>query len=116
VARTFGTRLGRYEIHSAIGAGGMRGVYKARDTRLDGTVAIKVLPESLASDATFRERFEREAQAVAALQHPHICTLHHVGYQNGVDYRALDYLEGQTLADRLTKAALPIDRALTFAI
>ena len=91
-------------------------VYKARDTRLDRTVAIKVLPEALASDPTFRERFDREAKAIAALQHPHICTLHDVGHQDGVAYLVLEYLDGQTLAERLTRGALPIDQALTYAI
>ena len=91
-------------------------VYKARDTRLDRTVAIKVLPEALASDPTFRERFDREAKAIAALQHPHICTLYDVGQQDGIAYLVLEYLDGQTLAERLTKGALPIDQALTYAI
>src|SRR3990170_3259709 len=104
MAMTPGTRLGPYEIQSAIGAGGMGEVYKARDTRLDRTVAIKILPETLAGDPSFRERFEREAKAIASLQHPHICTLHDVGQQDGIDYLVLEYLEGETLADRLARA------------
>src|SRR5262247_187601 len=111
-----GTRLGPYEIQSAIGAGGMGEVYKARDTRLDRTVAIKVLPSHVSDDPALRERFEREARTIAALNHPHICTLHDVGHQDGIDFLVLEHLEGQTLADRLAKGALPIDQALQLAI
>jgi eukaryotic-like serine/threonine-protein kinase len=111
-----GARLGPYEIQSALGAGGMGEVYKARDTRLDRLVAIKVLPAHVSSDPALRERFEREARTVAALNHPHICTLHDVGHQDSVDYLVLEYLEGQTLADRLTKGALPLDQAMAVAI
>ncbi len=110
-----GTRLGPYDIVSAIGAGGMGEVYKARDTRLDRTVAIKILPETLAGDPQFRDRFEREAKAIAALTHPHICTLYDVGRHEGIDYLVMEHLEGQTLADRLTKGALPLDQALAIA-
>ncbi len=109
---SLGTRLGPYEILSPLGAGGMGEVYKARDTRLDRTVAIKVLPAELAENPERRARFEREARAVSALNHPHICTLHDVGQQDGVDYLVLEYLEGETLADRLSKGALPIEQAL----
>jgi serine/threonine-protein kinase len=108
-----GVRLGPYEILSAIGAGGMGEVYKARDTRLERTVAIKILPTS---DPVRRQRFEREARAVAALNHPNICTLHDVGQQDGTDFLVMEYLEGQTLADRLKKSALPLDQALQCAI
>src|SRR5262245_9561796 len=111
-----GTRLGPYEIQSAIGAGGMGEVYKAKDTRLDRIVAVKVLPSHVSGDPALRERFEREARAVASLNHPHICTLHDVGHQDGTDYLVLEYLEGQTLADRLAKGALPLDQALQIAI
>jgi Tol biopolymer transport system component len=111
-----GTRLGVYEVVAAIGAGGMGEVYKAKDTRLDRLVAIKVLPSPVSSDPALRERFEREARTVAALNHPHICTLHDIGNQDGTDYLVLEYLDGQTLADRLTKGALPLDQALTIAI
>src|ERR1051325_5847188 len=107
MALTPGTRLGPYEILSAIGAGGMGEVYKARDTRLDRTVAVKVLPASLAADADRKERFEREARAVSALNHPHICALYDIGQQDGVDFLVLEYLEGETLAARLKKGPLP---------
>ena len=80
-----GARLGPYEVTGPIGAGGMGEVYKARDTRLDRTVAIKVLPAQFAADPRFRERFEREAKAISQLSHPHICTLHDVGRQEGID-------------------------------
>ena len=111
-----GVRLGPYEVLAELGAGGMGEVYKARDTRLNRTVAIKVLPTHVAADPNFRERFEREARAVAALNHPHICTLHDVGQQDGIDYLVMEYLEGQTLAERLEKGALPLDQALQDAI
>jgi predicted Ser/Thr protein kinase len=91
-------------------------VYKARDTRLHRTVAIKVLPEQLASDPHLRERLEREARAVAALNHPHICTLHDVGHQDGTDFLVMEYLEGETLADRLLRGALALDQSLQHAI
>jgi len=110
-----GSRLGPYEILSAIGAGGMGEVYKARDTRLDRTVAIKVLPGHLARDPQLRERFEREARAISALQHPHICVLHDIGQQDGVDYLVMEHLEGETLADRLAKGPLTTEQALRVA-
>jgi Tol biopolymer transport system component/predicted Ser/Thr protein kinase len=91
-------------------------VYKAKDTRLDRTVAIKVLPEHLAKEPERRERFEREARAVSSLNHPHICTLHDIGEQDGTDYLVMEYLEGETLADRLKKGALRLDQALHHAI
>ena len=113
MALTPGTRLGPYEILSALGAGGMGEVYKARDTRLDRTVAIKILPEALAADPQFRERFEREARAISQLDHPHICTLYDVGRAGPAPtYLVMEYLEGETLADRLAKGALPLDQAL----
>src|SRR6187399_1268141 len=101
-----GERLGPYEILSAIGAGGMGEVYKARDTRLDRTVAIKVLPEHIAKREDLRARFEREARAVASLNHPNICTLHDIG----PGYMVLELIEGDTLAARIEKGALPIDQ------
>jgi len=107
-----GARLGPYEIQSAIGAGGMGEVYKARDTRLDRTVAIKILPEALAGDSQFRDRFDREARAISQLDHPHICALYDVGEQHGTAYLVMQYLEGETLADRLTRGTLPLDLAL----
>jgi serine/threonine protein kinase len=111
-----GNRLGPYEILSPIGAGGMGEVYKARDTRLDRTVAIKVLPSHLADNPGLKQRFEREARAVSSLNHPHICTLHDIGQQEGVGYLVMEYLEGVTLADRLKKGPLPLDKALRYAI
>src|SRR5207247_1201146 len=103
-----GVRLGPYEIVAPIGAGGMGEVYRARDMRLDRTVAIKVLPSSLASDPQLRERFDREARAISSLNHPHICTLYDVGHQDGVDFLVLEYLEGETLDARL-KPRAPTD-------
>src|SRR5258708_978490 len=111
-----GRRLGPYEIMSALGAGGMGEVYRARDTRLDRIVAIKVLPLSLARDPERRKRFEREARAVSSLNHPHICMLHDIGQQDGIDYLVMEYLEGETLAARLKKGALPLGQVLTYAI
>jgi serine/threonine protein kinase/Tol biopolymer transport system component len=111
-----GVRLGPYEVVAPIGAGGMGEVYKARDTRLNRTVAIKILPASLAADPQFRERFEREAKAIAALAHPNICAIHDVGRQDGTEYLVLEYLEGETLESRLKRGALPLDQALAIAI
>jgi serine/threonine-protein kinase len=113
---TSGTKLGPYEITGAIGAGGMGEVYRARDTRLDRTVAIKVLPASLANTPEAKQRFEREARAVSALNHPHICTLYDVGSQDGTEFLVMEYLEGETLAARLEKGALPLDLALKTGI
>src|SRR5882762_8884772 len=111
-----GRRLGPYEILSSIGAGGMGEVYRARDTRLDRIVAIKVLPTHLADRSELRERFEREARVVASLNHPHICTLFDIGHQDGIDYLVMEYLEGETLAQRLLKGPLPLDQVLQYAI
>ena len=99
-----GTRLGPYEVDRQIGAGGMGEVYRARDTRLDRTVAIKVLPTEVAGDPELRARFEREARAVAALDHPHICGIYDVGSVDGTHYLVMPHLEGETLAARLEKA------------
>jgi Tol biopolymer transport system component len=111
-----GTRLGPYEILAALGAGGMGEVYKARDTRLDRTVAVKVLPELLARDPQYRERFEREARAISQLDHPHICPLYDVGDEGGTAFLVMQYLEGEPLADRLKRGALPLDLALGYAV
>src|ERR1700687_3881009 len=111
-----GRRLGPYEILSAIGAGGMGEVYRARDTRLDRIVAIKVLPTHLADRSDLRDRFEREARTIASLNHPHICTLHDIGQQDGIDYLVMEYLEGETLAQRLLKGSLPVEQVLKYAI
>jgi serine/threonine-protein kinase len=111
-----GKRLGPYEILSAIGAGGMGEVYRTRDTRLDRIVAIKILSGHLAGRAELRERFEREARTIASLNHPHICILHDIGQQDGIDYLVMEYLEGETLAERLKKGPLPIEQVLKCAI
>ena len=111
-----GARLGPYEILALLGTGGMGEVYKARDTRLDRVVAIKVLRGHLADDPDRRARFEREARIVSQLNHPCICALYDVGKDNGVDYLVEEFLEGQSLADRLKKGAVPIAQALAIAI
>jgi Tol biopolymer transport system component len=110
-----GTKLGPYEIHSALGAGGMGEVYRARDTRLDRVVAIKVLPAHLSSDPALRQRLDREAKAASRLSHPYICTLHDVGHQNGLDYLVMELVEGDTLEHRLTKGPLPPQQATRIA-
>ena len=110
---TSGSRLGPYDILSPLGAGGFGEVYKARDTRLDRTVALKIL---LAADSELKARFEREAKSIAALTHPHICTLYDVGHQDGTDYLVMEYLEGETLAARIAKGPVEIDEALRIAI
>src|SRR6185436_7722852 len=112
MAVTAGTKLGPYEILSPLGAGGMGEVYRARDTRLDRTVAIKVLPEHLSASPEIRQRFEREARTISQLSHPHICALYDVGRDGEIEYLVMEYLEGQTLADRLAKGPLPLDQAL----
>ncbi len=110
-----GARLGPYEIVSPLGAGGMGEVYRARDTRLDRTVAIKVLPPHLSATPESRERFQREVRIISSLSHPHICALYDVGSQDGIDYAVMEYLEGQTLAQRLDQGPLPIDQLLARA-
>ena len=112
MALTAGTKLGPYEIQSPLGAGGMGEVYRAKDTRLDRTVAIKVLPSHLSSDPELKQRMEREAKAISALQHANICTLYDIGTQDGTNFLVMEYLEGQTLAERLGKGALPLDQVL----
>jgi hypothetical protein len=111
-----GTNLGPYQIVAKLGEGGMGVVYRARDTRLDRTVALKVLPPALASDPEFRARFEREAKSISALSHPNICALFDVGHQDGSDFLVMEYLEGETLAARLARGALPPEYALAFAL
>jgi eukaryotic-like serine/threonine-protein kinase len=110
-----GTRLGPYEISSPLGAGGMGEVYRARDTRLERTVAIKILPAHAATEER-RQRFEREARAISALSHPHICVLHDVGRENGIDFLVMEYLEGESLAERVKRGALPLDQVVRFGI
>jgi serine/threonine protein kinase/Tol biopolymer transport system component len=111
-----GTRLGHYEIVCAIGAGGMGEVYKARDTRLERTVALKVLLSAHAADVERKLRFEREARSISSLNHPHICALYDVGEQDGVQFLVMEYLEGETLEQRLRKGPLPLDEALRCAV
>ena len=116
MALTSGTKLGPYQIESLLGAGGMGEVYRARDTRLDRTVAIKVLPQHLADTPDSKQRFEREARAVSGLNHPHICALYDVGSQNGTDFLVMEYIEGETLAARIDKSSLPIKELLEIGI
>jgi len=111
-----GTGLGPYVLLGPLGAGGMGEVYRAKDTRLDRNVAIKVLPSHLSCNPDLRARFEREARAVSSLNHPHICTLHDVGHQDGIDYIVMELVEGETLLDRLKKGPLPLDQTLRYGI
>ena len=111
-----GTRLGPYEIVAPIGAGGMGEVYKARDTRLERTVAVKVLPSHMSASPEVRLRFEREAKTISQLSHPHICALYDVGRENDVEYLVMEYLEGETLADRLAKGPLPLEQTLRYGV
>ena len=113
---TSGTRLGPYEILALLGSGGMGEVYRARDTRLDRSVAIKVLPERLSSSEEVRQRFEREARTISQLSHPHICALYDVGRESGIEYLVMELLEGKTLEDRLARGALPTEQVLRFGI
>ena len=109
-------RLGPYEVLAPLGSGGMGEVYRARDTRLDRTVAIKVLPAQLSSEPERRELFERQARAVSSLNHPHICALYDVGQDDGTDYIVMEHLEGQMLAERLDKGPLPTETLLRHTI
>jgi serine/threonine protein kinase len=111
---TAGSKLGPYEIMAPLGAGGMGEVYRARDSRLNRTVAVKVLPQHLSADPDFRQRFEREARAISALQHPNICTLHDIGHQDDVDFLVLEFVEGESLDQRLSKGPLPLDQVLRY--
>ena len=113
---TIGTRLGPYEIAAKLGEGGMGEVYKATDTRLSRTVAIKVLPPHWAENAEMKQRFDREARTIASLSDPHICALHDIGREGGVDFLVMEYLEGETLAARIARGPLPIDEAVTISI
>src|SRR5271169_1803817 len=109
-----GTKLGPYEVIGPLGAGGMGEVYRARDTRLERTVAIKILPAQLSADPGRKQRFEREAKTISGLNHPNICVLHDVGSQDGVDYLVMECVEGATLAKRLGKGPLPAEQALKY--
>ncbi len=116
MALTSGTRLGPYEIQSPLGAGGMGEVYRARDTRLERIVAVKILPSHLSENQEARQRFDQEARTISSVSHPNICTLFDVGHQNGTDYLVMEYLEGETLADRLRKGPLPMDQVLRYGV
>jgi len=111
-----GRQLGPYQILGLLGAGGMGEVYKAKDTRLNRTVAIKVLPKHLAERKGLRQRFEREARAIAGLNHPHICALYDIGSHTGVDFLVMEYLEGEQLNERLKKGPLPLELLLQVAM
>jgi predicted Ser/Thr protein kinase len=114
MALTKGVRVGPYEIIAGLGAGGMGEVYRARDTRLDRSVAIKILPQHFAGDATRRQRFEHEAKVISSLNHPNICTLHDVGRQDGVDFIVMEYVEGESLSQRLEHGRLPVSQVLQY--
>ena len=114
MALASGTKLGPYEVQSPLGAGGMGEVYRAKDTRLDRTVAIKILPTHLSADPVRKQRFEREAKIISNLNHPHICVLYDVGHQDGIDYLVMECVEGETLAKRLEKGPLPLEQVLKY--
>src|SRR5215469_13567664 len=109
-----GTKLGPYEVVAPLGARGMGEVYRARDTRLGRDVAVKILPKELSADAARKQRFEREAKTISALNHPHICVLHDVGNQDGLDYLVMECVQGETLAKRLEKGPLALEQVLKY--
>src|SRR5438046_2687912 len=109
-----GARLGPYEIVAHLGAGGMGEVYRARDTRLGRVVALKILPPVVSENRDVRVRFEREARAIAALTHPNICALHDVGDYEGIPFIVMEYLEGETLAQRIGRGPLPLPLVLRY--
>src|SRR5215470_295205 len=109
-----GTKLGPYEVLAPLDAGGMGEVYRARDTRLDRVVAIKILPRQFSANAVNKQRFEREAKVISRLNHPHICVLHDVGQQDGIDYLVMEFVEGETLGKRLEKGPLPLEQVLKY--
>src|SRR5947209_12834455 len=110
--RTPGSRLGPYEVASQLGAGGMGEVYRARDTRLERTVAIKVLNSQLVASPELRARFEREAKVISSLQHSNICVLHDIGQHDGTDYLVMEFLEGEVLSEKLKRGPLPTNELL----
>jgi serine/threonine protein kinase len=116
MALSSGTKLGPYEIQSPLGAGGMGEVYRARDARLDRIVAVKILPAHLSSDSEFKQRFEREARTVSSLNHPHICQLFDVGREGGTDYLVMEFLDGETLAERVRRGPMPLSELLKVGI
>src|SRR5215831_3334544 len=107
-----GTKLGPYEVVGPLGAGGMGEVHRARDTRLERTVAIKILPVQVSSDPVRKQRFEREAKTISNMNHPNICTLHDIGSQDGIDYLVMECVEGETLEKRLEKGPLPVEQVV----
>src|SRR6516225_690582 len=109
-----GQKLGPYEVVSPLGAGGMGEVYRARDTRLDRIVALKILPKEFSCDPVRKQRFEQEAKTISSLNHPHICVLHDIGHQDGIDYLVMECVEGETLAKRLEKGPMPLEQVLKF--
>src|SRR5437868_55150 len=111
-----GTRLGPYEIVAPLGAGGMGEVYRGRDTRLDRTVAIKILNAALVATTEARGRFEREAKVISQLQHPNICVLHDVGSENGIDFLVMEFLEGEALSERIKRGPLATSELLKIAV
>src|SRR5215471_15659780 len=114
MALTSGSKLGPYEIQSPLGAGGMGEVYLARDTRLERTVAVKILPTHFSSSPEARQRFEREAKTITKLNHPHICILHDIGSDAGVNYLVMERVEGETLGSRLRKGPMQLQQALQY--
>ncbi len=116
MALTPGSKLGPYEIQSPLGAGGMGEVYRAKDTRLDRVVAIKVLASHLSSSPELKHRMEREARAISSLNHPNICQLYDIGSQDGTDYLVMEFLEGETLAEQIAKGAMPLNEILKVGI
>src|SRR5580698_1727534 len=116
MALSAGTKLGPYEILSPLGAGGMGEVYRARDTRLERTVAIKVLPEQLSQKADLRQRLDREARTISKLSHPNICTLHDIGHQEGMDFLVFEFVEGTTLRQLLASNTLPMRKIISIAV
>jgi len=112
MALSAGSKLGNYEILALLGAGGMGEVYRARDTRLQRMVAIKILPSHLSGSAEAKERLQREARTISSLNHPNICHLYDIGQKDDTTYLVMEYLEGETLADRLRKGPLPLEQAL----
>src|SRR6516164_2809699 len=111
-----GSKLGPYEIVSPLGAGGMGEVYRARDTRLERTVAIKILTAQVSKDPIRKQRFEREAKTISGLNHPRICVLYDVGHSDGIDYLVMEYIEGETVAQRLERGALPLEWVLKYGV
>src|ERR1700730_15923112 len=116
MALVAGTKLGPYEIAGLLGAGGMGEVYRARDTRLQRTVAIKVLPAHLSSNPDLHARFEQEAKSISGLQHPNICVVHDIGSQDGVDFMVMEYVAGRTLDKMIPPGGMATDQAIRYAV